>query len=176
MTVEQSISSDDDRRTLDHLSRTFSGSLRRHFTRRTQNVTEIDDMVQEVFVRLIRRGGVAKLENLNAYVFETASSVLKDRLRKIQTRHENAHDQFDPDVHSGVEFSPEHVLLSRERLAQATASLLELPERTRAIFVLRRLEGMKFQDIAARLGISVSAVEKHMQRAMVHLMRRLDQE
>jgi len=43
-------------------------------------------------------------------------------------------------------------------LARATAVLLELPERTRVIFVLRRLEGMRYLDIAARLGISVSAV------------------
>jgi RNA polymerase sigma-70 factor (ECF subfamily) len=69
-----------------------------------------------------------------------------------------------------VDFSPEHVLLGRERLARATAVLLELPERTRVIFVLRRLEGMKYLDIAARLGISVSAVEKHMERAVARLM------
>jgi RNA polymerase sigma-70 factor (ECF subfamily) len=67
-------------------------------------------------------------------------------------------------------------LLGKERLVRATAVLLELPERTRVIFVLRRLEGMRFNDIAARLGISVSAVEKHMQRAITHLMRRIEQE
>jgi RNA polymerase sigma-70 factor (ECF subfamily) len=42
------------------------------------------------------------------------------------------------------------------------------------IFVLRRLEGMRLNDIAKRLGISVSAVEKHMQRAIIHIMRRID--
>jgi DNA-directed RNA polymerase specialized sigma24 family protein len=42
------------------------------------------------------------------------------------------------------------------------------------VFVLRRIEAMRLGDIAARLGISVSAVEKHMQRAVTHLMRRID--
>ncbi|HKT15660.1 MAG TPA: RNA polymerase sigma factor [Allosphingosinicella sp.] len=166
----------DDRQTLEQLSRTFRASLVRHFGRRTSDAAEIEDMVQEVFLRLIKRGGVSTLENLNAYVFETASSVLRDRLRKQRTRHASAHEPFDHDRHADADFSPEHVLLGREQLRRATAVLLELPERTRVIFVLRRLEGMRFQDIAARLGISVSAVEKHMGRAVTHFVRRMEQE
>jgi RNA polymerase sigma factor (sigma-70 family) len=50
--------------------------------------------------------------------------------------------------------------------------LLELPERTRQIFVLRRLEGLSYFEIGRRLGVSVSAVEKHMQRAVRHLAAR----
>lgn len=165
-----------DRAALDRLGRDFRGSLLRYFGRRTRDRADLEDMVQEVFVRLIQRGGASELErqNLNAYVFETASSVLKDRLRKKLTHHADAHEPFDLNRHGGEDFSPEHVLQDQEQLARATAVLLELPERTRVIFVLRRLEGMRFNDIAARLGISVSAVEKHMQRAVTHLMRRID--
>ncbi|SFG29500.1 RNA polymerase sigma-70 factor, ECF subfamily [Novosphingobium sp. CF614] len=170
--------SDEDQMVLEQLSRHFRGSLLRYFGRRTKDMADREDMVQEVFVRLIRRGGTSALahENLSGYVFETASSVLKDRLRKHVTHRVEAHEPFDSDRHSDVDFSPEHVLLGKERLARATAVLLELPERTRVIFVLRRLEGMRFNEIAARLGISVSAVEKHMQRAVTHLMRRIEQE
>lgn len=161
---------------LDRLGRDFRASLLRYFGRRTRDRADLEDMVQEVFVRLIQRGGASELErqNLNAYVFETASSVLKDRLRKKITHHVDAHEPFDLNRHAGEDFSPEHVLLDQEQLARATAVLLELPERTRVIFVLRRLEGMRFNHISARLGISVSAVEKHMQRAITHLMRRID--
>ncbi len=169
---------DEDKAALERLNRDFRGSLLRYFGRRMREPSEIEDMVQEVFVRLIKRGGTSALEreNLNAYVFETASNTLKDRLRKRVTHHADAHEPFDHTRHSDADFSPEHVLLGRERLARATAVLLELPERTRVIFVLRRLEGLKYQDIAARLGISVSAVEKHMQRAIAHLARQADTE
>jgi RNA polymerase sigma-70 factor (ECF subfamily) len=169
---------DADQATLERLSRNFRGPLLRYFGRRTNDRDDLEDLVQEVFVRLARRGGTAELdrENINAYVFETASNVLKDRFRKRVTRHADAHQTFDESAHFDVDFSPEHVLLGKERLAQATAVLLELPERTRVVFVLRRLEGMRFNDIAARLGISVSAAEKHMYRAVAHLMRRTDQE
>lgn len=77
---------------------------------------------------------------------------------KRRSRREESHEEFDGQVHGDVDFSPERLLLGREMLARATAVLLELPERTRVIFVLRRLEGMRYLDIAARLGISVSAV------------------
>ncbi len=168
--------SEDDAAAIERLCHNFHGALLRYFSRRTKNVDNIEDMVQEVFLRLIRRGGTSTLEqgNLNAYVFETASSVLRDRYRKRVTRCADAHEPFEDDRHSDEDFSPERVLQGKEQLAQAIVVLFELPERTRAIFVLRRIERLPFKDIAARLGISVSAVEKHMQRAIKHLAQRID--
>ncbi|MDQ8756231.1 RNA polymerase sigma factor [Sphingosinicella sp. LHD-64] len=160
---------------IEALSQTFRASLGRYFSRRVRDPVEAEDMVQEVFERLLKRGNIANLEHAGGYVFETASSVLADRFRKRRSHHADAHDLFDEHRHGDVDFSPEHVLLGREKLARATAILLELPERTRVIFVLRRLEGMRYSDIAARLGISVSAVEKHMQRAIAHLAKRLEE-
>ncbi len=133
-------------------------------------------MVQQVFERLIKRGGVEGIGQIGGYIFQIASSVLSDNRRSQKVRHADDHEEFDPPRHGDVDFSPEHVFLVRERLARATAILLELPERTRVVFVLRRLEGMKYLDIAARLGISVSAVEKHMERAVVRLTEGAEQE
>jgi RNA polymerase sigma factor (sigma-70 family) len=165
-----------DRPSFEALDRAFRVSLQRYFMRRVRDRGEIDDMVQQVFERLLKRGDVTSMERLSGYVFQTASSVLADHGRRRRARHADAHDEFDEGAHGDVDFSPEHVLLGRERLARATAILLELPERTRVIFVLRRLEGMKYLDIAARLGISVSAVEKHMERAVVRLMEGVGEE
>jgi len=166
----------DEQASREALNAGFRASLWRYFARRVRDGTEIEDMVQEVFERLLKRGNVGGLSNLGGYVFETASSVLTDRMRKRRSRHLDDHEQYDERLHGDVDFSPEHVLMGKERLARATAVLLELPEKTRTIFVLRRLEGMKYLDIAARLGLSVSAVEKHMQRAVAHLAARLEDE
>lgn len=168
----------DDHMALDRLGRRFRGALMRYFGRRTGDSLDLEDMVQEVFVRLMRRGGTCALErgNINAYIFETASSVLKDRHRKRLSHHLDAHEPFDHERHAAEDFSLEHVMLGRERLERATAALLELPVRTRIIFVLRRLEGLRYDAIAERFGISVSGVEKHMQRAVRHLTLRMDQE
>lgn len=158
---------------LQALDARFRMSLDRYFSRRVRDRGEVEDLIQEVFLRLAKRGRLDDVDKVGGYVFETASSVLMDRLRRRRSRFESDHEAFDGEKHGDVDFSPERVLLGREALVRATAVLLELPERTRVVFVLRRLEGMRYLDIAARLGISVSAVEKHMTRAMAHLVKRL---
>lgn len=154
----------------------FRASLVRFFRRRVPDPSEVEDLVQEVFLRLARRGGVEDIEKVGGYVFETAASVLQDRVRRRRVRASDAHESFDPECHGGVAFAPDRVLDGQERLRRASAALLELPERTRHVFVLRRLEGLRYGDVAKRLGLSVSAVEKHMQRAMAHLIRRLGED
>ena len=52
-------------------------------------------------------------------------------------------------------------------------ALRELPERTRHIFILARLENIKQVEIARGMGLSISAVEKHLRIAMAHLFQRL---
>jgi RNA polymerase sigma factor (sigma-70 family) len=147
--------------------------LSRWFSRRAP-AAEVDDLVQEVFLRIVKRGGAGDLDHFQAYVFETASSVLKDRIRSRRTRHSDSHVEFNPDLHAGAAEGPETLLLNREALKSTTRILLELPERTRTIFILRRIEGLPISMIGRRLGLSVSAVEKHMQRAARHLMSRLE--
>ncbi len=95
------------------------------------------------------------------YVFQTAASVLADRARRRDSRQADAHFPFDPDRHGDEELDPHRQLSGKEDLRAAVAALLALPERTRTIFVLHRLEGQKYRDVATQLGISVSAVEKH---------------
>lgn len=166
--------SDEDRAVLDRLNGKFRRSLLSYFGRRTNDLCDLEDMVQDVFERLVKRGGASELErqNLSAYVFETASSVLTDHFRKKITRRTGYHEPFDQNQHAGEDFSPEHVLINREQLERTSAMLLELPEQTRTIFLLRRVEAMKVKDVAARLGISVTSVERHMRIAVWHVMQR----
>ena len=142
--------------------------LTRYFGRRIRNNAEVEDMVQDVFARMVARDSPEPIENLGGYILKTALSVLADRARLRSSRGAGLHVEFDSDLH-GEEIDPERVLVGREDLHAVTASLLGLPERTRTVFILRRLEGKKFRDIAKHLGISVSAVEKHMVRAIQHL-------
>jgi len=143
--------------------------LRRFFRRRIRDHAEVEDMVQDVFTRIVAREGPETVEHLHGYVLKTASSVLADRARRRSSSRADFHIAFDSEIHADQAFDPARVLGAKEELQAATAALLGLPERTRTVFVLRRLEGQKCGDIAKRLGISVSAVEKHMVRAVHHL-------
>lgn len=155
--------------TLARRSEPVRGWLTGFFRRRVRNDADVEDLVQDVFARIAGRSDTAPIENLNAYVMRTASSVLADSGRRQLSRRFGDHISFDPEHHCGEEIDPERVLSGREELNAATAALLSLPERTRTVFVLRRLEGYRYSEIAHHLGISVSAVEKHMVKAMAYL-------
>jgi RNA polymerase sigma-70 factor (ECF subfamily) len=151
-------------------------SLSAYFRRRIREPGEVEDLVQEVFARIVARDNTKPVENLTGYIFQIASSVLMDRARRRRSRRADAHLHFEPDLHGGADFDPERILSGREDLTRVMAALLSLPELTRTIFVLHRLEGRKQREIALQLGISIKSVEKHMVRAGRHLIRSLGEE
>ena len=146
-------------------------ALTAYFQRRVQEQDDVQDLVQEVFLRLSTRGVDAGIDNLRGYIFQVAASVLVDRSRRRAARHHDAHVELDPERTNGADFGPDRILAGREALRVVMSAVQHMPERTRTIFVLRRLEGMSYKDIARRLGLSVSAVEKHMVRAAERLAR-----
>lgn len=161
---------------LKELATHFGPVLLQFFRRRVKERHEAHDLTQEVYVRLMRRGNISAVEDIRGYVFETAASVLTDRARKRRSHHSDFEDSFDPALHGNADFASDHVLIGKETLTRATRALLELPDRTRTIFVLRRLEGLPYQDIAQRLGVSLSLVEKQMRRAVAHLTQWMGEE
>lgn len=163
-------SKDDGETDLAARSRTLRGALTRYFQRRLPNTHEVDDLVQEVFLRIVRRGDSHQLDQFEGYVFQTAASVIKDRFRRRRARMSDSHVAFEPDLHGQSDISPEQTVLAREALRSTTRAIMSLPERTRTIFVLRRLEGLSHPEIARRLGLSLSTVEKHIQRAAKQLL------
>ena len=148
------------------------GALTRYFQRRVNDSAEVEDLIQEVFLRIVRRGPAGELEQLDGYIFKTAASVLLDRSRRRRVRHSDRHITFEPDVHGGEAPGPERTLIGAETLAAIGVALLELPERTRRVFILRRMEGLSNPEVGRRLGVSASAVEKHMLRAVRHILAR----
>jgi len=131
-------------------------------------------MVQDVFLRIAARDSTNPVENLDGYVLSVASTVLADRGRRRASRRADEHVLFDPDLHGETALDPARIYSGREDLQTAVLALLSLPERTRTIFILRRLEGCKLREIAAQLGLSVTAVEKHLVRAVQHLAAEMD--
>jgi RNA polymerase sigma factor (sigma-70 family) len=160
------------------LDERYRAPLMAFFLRRLPDRAEAEDLVQEVFVRMVARGGAEDLRNADAFVFAIAGNLLRDRARLARTHSAAAHDPLedvaDTRDHNLVEhLAPDRVLLGREKLALVSRALNELPPRTRNIFVLYRMESMRRRDIAMLHGITVSAVEKHIAKALEHLMARL---
>jgi len=159
---------------LDHLAGRYRGPLRRFFERRLRANPDPEDLVQEVFVRLIRYGKVESIRHLDGFVFRVAANVLRDHLRRWSIRaNEVLHEQLDEvEIEGGI--TPERILLGEEAIERLIAALCELPQMTKAIFCLYHFDGVSQVDIAYKLSMSLSTLEKHMRRANVHLLRRLE--
>ena len=157
------------RATLDARAGPVRSWLTSFFRRKVGDNADVEDMVQDVFLRIASRDSTDTIEHLDGYVLKTASNVLTDRLRRRSARRADFHVALNPDAHGEAEFDPGRILSGKEDLHAAVTALLCLPERTRAVFLLRRLEGYRVRDIASHLGLSVSAVEKHLVRAVRHL-------
>ncbi len=147
--------------------------MRRFFERRLKASPDAEDLVQEVFIRLIRQEHLDDVRNWDGYVFLVAANVLRDHARRWSIREQEVHAvSLDSDVLEGG-FTPERVLLGQERLGRLIGALHGLPAKTQAIFALYHFEGVAQVDIARRLNMSISTVEKHMGRANRHLLAHL---
>jgi RNA polymerase sigma-70 factor (ECF subfamily) len=156
---------------LERMSAAYRQPLMRFFRRRTGTDAEAEDLTQEVFVRLLRQPDSASIDNPEAFLFRTALNLLRDRARRNRTRASHAAELAHRlDRFEGL--SPERVLEGRQSLQRALQVLGELDERVRDAFVLHRLEGLKYAEIAELFGVSVSSVEKYVIKALAHLARR----
>ena len=153
------------------LSRRYRVALNRYFVRRWPALhAEAEDLTQEVFARMIRGCRERTIEQIEGYIFQTASSVLIDRRRRRTVRHADQHDSFDEEgAHSIDYLTPDRFAEAREEVALVGRLLDALPERTRTAFVLNRFEEMTYPQIALHLGVSVSSVEKYIMHALREL-------
>ncbi|AJP72082.1 RNA polymerase sigma factor [Sphingomonas hengshuiensis] len=157
---------------LEELAAHYRAPLLRFFRRRVSPGEDADDLVQDVFSRLAAQD-LAKIANIQGYVFQVASNVLRDRARRASVRGivSRVPDGFD--VEDEAAFSPERILQSREAVQMMISALYELPETVRMVFSHYHFDGVAQVEIARRMGLSLSTVEKHMAKANSHLLYRL---
>jgi RNA polymerase sigma-70 factor (ECF subfamily) len=160
----------------DVLPSRYRGALVRYFLRHLGNMEDAEDLAQEVFARFAQYKAASTIRNLEAFLFGIAGNLLRDRFRRDQTHCARQHFPIDKCVEGqlGEVPSAERVYQEQQRLQAFLDALDELSSRTRTVFLLQRYEGMTYSAVAKRLGISVSAVEKHMMKAILHFDARLD--
>jgi RNA polymerase sigma-70 factor (ECF subfamily) len=142
------------------------------FLRRLHSHVEAEDLTQEVLARLAAGSGTA-MQHPDAYVFQAAANLLRDRKRREQVRGDYRAALEATEAEGTDVLGPERVVAGRQALSQVVAALQELSERTRAIFILHRLEKLKKAEIADMFNLSISGIDKHLLKAMTHLYGRL---
>ena len=153
---------------MDQFSRRYRPALMAFFLRRLHNQAEAEDLTQEVFARLIASNSET-IQSAEAYIFRVATNILVDRARREKIRADYRSAIWTEDQRGIDPLDAGRVADAREEVAAVVAALKELPERTRSIFILYRLENVDKRSIADSLGISTSAIDKHLMRAYAHV-------
>lgn len=151
------------------LNKRFRPALMSFFLRRIHNFQEAEDLTQDVILRISERAETIDASRPDAYVFQIAANLLRDHWRRSKVRSSYATEVAAVRGNWIEEIDPERALQSRQSLATVVDAIKSMPERTRTIFVLFRLENMKQREIADALGVSVRTVEQHVMRASLIL-------
>jgi RNA polymerase sigma factor (sigma-70 family) len=118
-----------------------------------------DDVIQEAYAKLARE--YRNIRNPRAYLFTVARNVVMETLRQRRIIRIVAIADLDslPVFDEGQ--TSEQALIGRQELDLLQAALAQLPSRCREVLTLRKVEGLSQREVAARLGLSESTVEKH---------------
>lgn len=142
--------------------------LARFLIARGNSRDDAEDLLQDMFVKL-ESSSLGPIAQPRAYLYQMANNLAHDK-RRAASRRTNRNEAWIKLQHGGLsETDPapnaERIVLARDHLSRIEIALDNLPERTADIFKRFRIEGESQKTIASSLGISLSAVEKHLQRA-----------
>lgn len=154
-------------------------ALEKYLARKMDSPEDAAEVAQEAFLRLHRMQGPEKLDNARAFLFQVASNLAIDQLRR-RTLHfrflKTEKSQFDggePFDSNAMAASPEQILDARQKLSDIYKAVDELPFKVKQAFLLHRHRGLSYQDIANEMDVSVSSVEKYILEALKHCRKKL---
>ena len=147
----------------------YRESLHAYLRLRTRSAYDAEDIVEESFLHLWLARSSEPIHNPKAFLFTTALHLLTDQSRRAHIRAtQTAVHAEDVDIPDYVS-EPSRAVEAEQALAQIISILRQLRAPTRKVFLLDRLQFCSHAQIAARVGVSVSMVEKHMDYAMTAL-------
>lgn len=152
----------------------FEAAFREHHAsliyfvrRRVGSDADARDIAQEAYLRLLRYRDKQDLPSLKALVFRIAINLLGMRGRTARTHHSVDHRSLDEELELPAnEPSLERRLTAEQQLERLMEVIKGLPTKCQQVFILSRFHDMNYPEIAARCGISVKMVEKHIANAL----------
>jgi len=146
------------------MSRSFleqQGSLKLFISKFIQRPQDIDDIAQETFIRAIRAETRNDIEFPKAYIYRIARNLSYEFLSKKHVKL----TQYIEDCALGELSMPtadvENTIAVNERMTKVKEAIADLPPQCQRVFIMHKVYGFKYREIASQLGISMSTVEKH---------------
>lgn len=154
-------------------------SLMRFAGRYFKRPHDVEDVVQEAFVKVLEATKSRSIDTPKSYIYQTAKNLaLKEISKNVNKLTDLVGDFAEEDI-SLYGPSLEQEYESREQLSLVLEAVRELPPKCQRAFVLKRIYGYSQKEIAEEMGISVNTVEIHLTRAILHcteFMKRVNSE
>ena len=156
---------------IQYLFERYRAALLRHVARLIRHYGDAEDIVQETWSRLLAASDLERDEaRARAYLFRIATNLAYDR-------HRRPREPSIEDVGGAEPIAllpgPDAIIDIDRALEAITRTLLQLTPRRRQVFLLRAAEGLSYEAIAERLGISKRTAEREMKHALDVCQRRL---
>ncbi len=140
---------------------------------------DIEDICQETVTRALEAERTREIREPRAFLFGVARNVVRKQLDRQSRSLIDFVGDFSSDFTESGEPSIEQHLDSRQQMLLFTASVATLPPQCQRVFILKKVFGYSHKEIAAKLEISVSTVEKHaaagLKRCMDEMEKRQNQ-
>lgn len=148
--------------------RALIGKLRRLLKSRGRSPDDIDDLMQEAFLRLQVYCRENVVQHEEAFLVRTVLNLSAEQGRRSSRA---SFSSAEDDLLNVIDPAPnaDEILAGQQRLQRLMLGLQRLPPRSREVFLLHRSDGLSYLQIATQLDISVSMVEKHIARAAFFL-------
>ena len=129
---------------------------------------EVEDIIQETWVRVVKAEMKEEVEFPNSYMYRTAKNLAFDHLKAVGTQRVDNSDELDTYVSPHDDVDKIFIELeSTERFESFCRAVRVLPHACRRAFVLKKVYGFSQKEISDYMGISESAVEKHVAKGML---------
>lgn len=165
---------DDKHALVEELATRHGKQLRRFLRSRVRNAADIPDIIQEVFLRLLRVPNHETIRAPEAYIFTVAHHVAQQH--SLQSTPHSASAELGEvlsELRAVTAADPALEVIAEQCVEVLDRALLQLPAKARATFLLYRRDGKSTAEISQELGISRPMAKKYLVKTLVHFRKQL---
>jgi RNA polymerase sigma-70 factor (ECF subfamily) len=158
------------------LEKTHGRQLRRYLAARLRNAAaDVADLAQEVYLRLLRIENHETIRDTPAYLFTVASHVLHQyRLRRASAPQSVEIMDVVAELQNVADTDPAKQVELEQRFERLGLGLYQHSPRAYTTLMLHRCDGLPLQEIADRLGVSLSMAKRYLSKALTYCEQRFD--